>query len=327
MASNKSSGRITVANIIAIVGLVLLAVFSFLGMTFKSGGEMGWAVVIAMAVTAVTAFLLWFLIKAKGVENELEKWRKIEYATLATYIVVAILTTIFGGVMHFFVINGNKEQMRQYAKEDLEAIESHFTDYENFWEDAIEKTKNGYELGKSHLRSVSDPALIEFIEETPDIETYKKGKERKLFKEGIVGTTVDETQLYNLFKSDQTAILSDLESWSVFKVSSDAKKIADYAEKVPEALNQLSAGADIKEIDEDGNKVIGQYSKEFSGTDLLESLKFKKGLQTIGFSLMGLAIALLIHFLILFNYIVAYRTYNNSIKKNAMDDGGQILYQ
>ena len=41
MAKKQQAGRITIANIIAIVGIVLLLVFSFLGRSYMSGGELG----------------------------------------------------------------------------------------------------------------------------------------------------------------------------------------------------------------------------------------------------------------------------------------------
>ena len=76
--ANNNSGKITIANIIAIVGLVLLLVFSFLGHSYLSGGELGWDIIVSLAVTAFTAFLLWFMIKAKGAERDLGTWRIIE---------------------------------------------------------------------------------------------------------------------------------------------------------------------------------------------------------------------------------------------------------
>ena len=108
MTSKQKTDKITIANIIAIVGLVLLLVFSFIGHSYLSGGELGWDLVISIGITAFTGFLLWFLIKAKGAENRLNKWRKIEYATLAVYIIFAIVSSMMGGIMHFFVVNDNK---------------------------------------------------------------------------------------------------------------------------------------------------------------------------------------------------------------------------
>lgn len=77
MAQKQNSGKVTVANILAAVGLVLLLVFTYFGHSYVSGGELGWDIVISVGITAFTAFLLWFLIKAKGAENELNKWRTI----------------------------------------------------------------------------------------------------------------------------------------------------------------------------------------------------------------------------------------------------------
>ena len=105
MAKKQQAGRITIANIIAIVGIVLLLVFSFLGRSYMSGGELGFDIVIAVAITGFTAFLLWFLIKAKGAENNIDKWKKAELAALVVYIIFAIPASLFGGIMHFFVVN------------------------------------------------------------------------------------------------------------------------------------------------------------------------------------------------------------------------------
>ena len=58
MANKQKSGKITIANIIAIVGIVLLLVFSFIGHSYLSGGELGMDIVISVAITAFTVFLL-----------------------------------------------------------------------------------------------------------------------------------------------------------------------------------------------------------------------------------------------------------------------------
>ena len=44
-----------------------------------------------------------------------------------------------------------------------------------------------------------------------------------------------------------------------------------------------------------------------------------------GFSVTAILVVLLIHFLILLNYIVAYRTSTLGITKNSEEDGGLIL--
>ena len=59
---------------------------------------MGWDILVSVAITGLAAFALWFLVKAKGAENQLEKWRIIEISTLVAYIVVVIPLSFCGGV-------------------------------------------------------------------------------------------------------------------------------------------------------------------------------------------------------------------------------------
>lgn len=128
MEKKAKNGKVTIANIIAIVGVVLLMVFTFIGHSFMSGGELGMDIVVSVAITAFIAFLVWFMIKAKGAENELAKWKKLEIATLVVYVVVAIPLSLYGGIMQFFIVNDNKERVKECAKDDLDRIDQMFLD-------------------------------------------------------------------------------------------------------------------------------------------------------------------------------------------------------
>lgn len=143
MEKKAKNGKVTIANIIAIVGVVLLMVFTFIGHSFMSGGELGMDIVVSVAITAFIAFLVWFMIKAKGAENELAKWKKLEIATLVVYVVVAIPLSLYGGIMQFFIVNDNKERVKECAKDDLDRIDQMFLDYKEFEEQAIGRTSDG----------------------------------------------------------------------------------------------------------------------------------------------------------------------------------------
>ena len=164
MAKKQQAGRITIANIIAIVGIVLLLVFSFLGRSYMSGGELGFDIVIAVAITGFTAFLLWFLIKAKGAENNIDKWKKAELAALVVYIIFAIPASLFGGIMHFFVVNDKKAEIKQYAKADLNIIDEMFTEYKNFESEALAITGTGLSNAKG-AGQLCDETLNSFMQE------------------------------------------------------------------------------------------------------------------------------------------------------------------
>jgi hypothetical protein len=109
-----------------------------------------------------------------------------------------------------------------------------------------------------------------------------------------------------------------------------AKQMSDLATSVQEELNKLSQNAKLPVITY--NQYSGKYTLgenqtgKFNIAGGVESFQFKKAMQDAdGFSVTAILVVLLIHFLILFNYIVAYRTSTLGVTKNAEEDGGIIL--
>ena len=81
----KKSGKITLANIIAMLGLVLLIVCLWLGQALRSGELGGMSVLISVGITIAAALLLWLMIKAKGAETNTSKWKIIDSKTIAHF--------------------------------------------------------------------------------------------------------------------------------------------------------------------------------------------------------------------------------------------------
>lgn len=326
MVNKQSSGRITIANIIAIVGIVLLLVFSFIGHSFKSGGELGWDIVISVAITAFTAFLLWFLIKAKGAENQLDKWKKIEYATLAVYILFAIPASLSGGIMHFFVVSDSKEDIKHFAEADLAKIDDLFSEYKEFESEAVSRTGVGLHnaLGP-HQRC--DNTLNDFMNDKGIEHTRLSAKNyESIQKEKLLGAGFDE--YYSEFRQQAKEIEDAVNSWSVLQIPTMAKSIEDLANAVIAQLNKLSDNEDLPVIEEENGRytIRGYQKRRFDIAGGTRSFQFKNALQnTRGFSITAILVVLLIHFLILFNYIVAYRTSTLGISKHGVEDGGKIL--
>lgn len=328
MATKQKTGRITIANIIAIVGLVLLLVFSFLGHAYMSGGELGWDIFISVSITAITALLLWFLIKAKGAENNLDKWKKAEYATLVVYILFAILASLMGGIMHFFVVNDNKEEIKKYAHEDLQKIEEMFKEYSEYEATAISTTGTGLQTATMQ-GAICDESLNKFMEENRISHNRESAKNFENFqKNNLIGS--DFEKFHDSFESQKNEIENIVNGWSVMQIPFKAKQIEDLAEAASKQLTALSNNATLPNIHAssyDGRFTIGDMqSKSFDIEGGIDSFKFRKALKNAsGFSLVALFVVLLIHFLILFNYIVAYRTSTIGIGKDMEEDGGRIL--
>lgn len=328
MADKQKTGRITIANIIAIVGLAFLLVFSFIGHSYMSGGELGWDIVVSVAITAFTAFLLWFLIKAKGAENQLDKWRKIEYATLAVYIVFAIPASLMGGIMHFFVVNDNKESIKAYAKADLTKIDNMFNEYREFESEAVSRTGTGLR-NATGSGQICDASLNKFMEENRISHTRESANNYETIQRNALVGAGFET-FYNAFRQEEAEIENAVNSWSIIQIPLKAKIISDLAESTQKELNSLSKNAKLPVITYDSysrSYTLGEnQTKNFEIEGSVDSFEFKQALQSAsGFSAMAIIVVLLIHVLILFNYFVAYRTSSLGICKRSEEDGGTIL--
>ncbi len=328
MSNKTQSGRITPANILAVAGVCLLLAFSFMGQYYMRGGELGWSIVISVGITAFTALLLYFLIKVKGAENDLSKWRKVEYALLAAYIVIAIPASCLGGIMHFFVVNSNKETIKEYAKEDLAKIDKLFNDYEEFEKEALSQTGTGlYNATGYNQRCNSE--LREFMEANGIERNRESAKAFEELQRNII-LGVD----YDLFRENYSEQKGEIEktvkSWSIILIPSKAKQIEDLANNVKSNLDNLSSKAQLPKITHDAAMnayVLGENQSEiFEIEGGTESLKFRKALQEQGgFSVVAILVIILIHILILMNYFVAYRTWTVEVGASYEEDGGRIL--
>lgn len=334
MKNNRKSDKITVANIVSIVGIIIMLLTSFMGHSYKSGGEMGWDILISVSLTSFTALLLWFMIKAKGAENRLDMWKKIEFATLAVYIVFAIPASLYGGIMHFFVVNDsdNKEDIRQAALADIKLIEGLINDYKQFETNAITITETGLK-GVAGFNQSPATKLAEFmshysiLRNNSSIENFINNQKDKL-----IGDTFDSYENQCEERSDE--IKNIVDSWNLFKISSVSEKIETLAKNVESDLSKRSEEAKLPKIEVN---ISGKYDitednqeKVFKVfPDLPQgayNFQFEKRLtEASGMGVIHFLIVILIHILILFNYIFAYRTSTLEIRKNINDGGGTTL--
>lgn len=324
MSQNKNNSSITIANIIAIIGLVALLVFNYLGYSYKSGGETGWDIVFSFLITAICAFLLWFMIKAKSAANNLEKWKIIEYVTLAIYIVIAIPLSSFG-IMHFFAVNDKKEEIKVLMQNDMQKIDKMFTDYKSFMSVAISATGTGLKEATA-AGQVCDEKLNTFMEENRVSHTTESAANfEQLQKTKLVGAGFET--FYQQYIDAKTGIEGTVNGWNIILVPRQAKLMEEMAVSAEEELKKLSEEARLPIIKKDnGRHTITEFQKQlFHIEGGIESFGFKKALKKSGFSITAIVVILLIHILILFNYIVAHRALTLGISKKTEEDGGKAL--
>lgn len=318
MANKKKNNGISIANLIAIIGCVVLLIFSFMGRSYLSGGEMVWSIIIAIGITIIAALLLWLLIKAKSAENEIAKWKVVEISVLVIYIVFAGATVFYSGITHFFVVNGNKDAIKTYAEADFDRIDSLFINYEEFEVKALTTTFSGLENAVDEGAIVDDDLDTFFEENSIEQSTY--GVENfveEIQRNGLLGDTYEN--LKEEYEKQRQEIMRDVKDWNTLFIPYKAHKIETLATDISAKLNQMSDEALLPKIEmnEDGEYTITQedQSNTFDIEGGVETLKFRKAIiESGGISLTAILITLLIHLLILFNYIVAYRTSTVGIK-------------
>ena len=326
--AQKQSGKVTIANIVSMVGVALLAVFTFIGYSFKSGGELGTDLLITALISGFTAFLLWFLIKAKGAENNLDKWMVAEILTLIVYVGVMVYTSVFGGIMHFFVVNENKDAVKEYAMSDIEKIENMFTQYEEFERNAIATTRQGLTNATQRNQYKTDSLKTFLTEKNIDATTVETYTDNEMNL--VLGYSYEE--LRNSYNDLKANIDANVNSWSILRIPLYANTIEEFTEDSQDYLTSLSSMTALPIIEYDQtlrkyNIVAANQHAVFEIEGGIESLQFKQSIREAnGFSIIAIVVALLIHVLILFNYIMAYRTRTIHAGKDSEEDGGRILY-
>lgn len=329
MAQNNKNGKITIANIMAMAGIVLLMVFSFIGFSFMSGGELGSSLLKTLVITGATVLFLWFLIKAKGAENNLKKWMVAEILVLVIYIGFALATSIKGGIMYLFVVNEHKEAIKECAKKDFDKIDNLFASYEEFENTAITNTRQGLmnatqpnQRVATQLRTYlgNNRLSAQYVSNHIDIQ-----------QQLVLGSIYEDIK--KKYAEEKKRINNCVENWNTFQIPFEANKIAKLAKVTEQDLTTLSQLPDLKlpiiVLDPATRNYILEkenQSSEFHIEGGIESLEFQKALtDNEGYSIAAIVITVLLQLLIMFNYIVAYRTKTISVGKNAEDDGGIIL--
>ena len=298
--SQEKKGKITIANILALVGLAGIGVVTFFGMQLHSSdGTPGTAIIGAVALVAGLGFLLMMSIKAKKADNNPDKWRYVEWACLVIYVVVAaFFATPF---QRFFYMTTEKSDLQAMARAEVQAIQEMYQSYEfqqkKYLTEAVEQLKN-----------YNDSKQISMTYNS-ELAEYVKG----------VGTNVDswESKAALIVKQQPDKELSDIaheiEVWNIMNLSSLAlrlekkdkeawtsmeTKIREFGEK--NKLIPVIGGGGVQPYYFDG------YAKFDLGTP--PQPKFAQALRASnGNTVLGWIVYVVLNLLVLLNYLASSR--------------------
>lgn len=298
--SEKKNGKISIANIIALIGLAGIGVITFFGILLHSSdGKPGGAILGALALVAGLGFLLFMSIKAKGAEDNPDKWRYVEWGCLAAYVIVAILfATPF---QRFFYIFSEKDSMQLQARQEIRAIKKLYQEYDHqqkkFLNDATEQIQNYIASGQR--KNIKD-----------DLSAYVDG-----IGSNVDGWAAKASAIVKFSGDKQLGDIEDkIEGWNIMELSSIA---SDLENKDSGAWDMLEAK--IKKYEEQ-NKLIpvigggGGHPYRLDGYAKFElgekpEPKFAQMLRSSdGNTALGWIIYIILNLLVLLNYAVASRT-------------------
>ncbi len=329
--AKESKKTVTVADLISVIGLAVLAFFTFMGAMFKTGGVLSASILYAVGITLFTWALVLLLKSAKTARSDQAKFKVFEILLAVAYIALAVFGATF--LMRYFSISTSKDEYISYFKQDVESVNDLFTRYESQESEAISKTGTGLRLTgyicDATVKSMlSDKGIT--ANDRESINTYV----------GIVDGAILKGD-YEYFKASYdkavSSYLSDVQGWAAMKVPFAASGMEDLALEVAQTLTEKSSltGTDGNPLK--FNLVRGSDSVVHLSEDSLvytyekPTLLFQDRLRSAEttLSIPGLAIAIVIHLLVLISYFSAYRSkvVRRKGKGYAIQDGGINLYE
>lgn len=335
----KKSGKITLANIIAILGLVLLLVCLWLGQALKSGELGGITVLIAVGITIGTALLLWLMIKAKGADTNTSKWKIVEFSTLIVYLALAVLTAPIA--LHFFSVLSNKDKLQESAQSDIDNIQKAIDDFKMQEKKNLDKTCLGLMnvFDAKQNAETPDDGVIEFIKKEniasnfkefndKHINNWKKNKESEIENIDLTGLSSKDLDGVEVgeYGAGWNETISNcknaIRNWQLLKIPSTIGSIQTLADEVGQTLTAFSNNAPFPEISNES----GKYRVFDRKGDTCETKsKVQDVIKDLSpYSVIGICAIVLIHLFILFNYLMAHRSRRLN-KRQSENDGGIIL--
>lgn len=299
--SQEKKGKITIANILALIGLAGIGVVTFFGIQLHSSdGTPGGAIIGAIALVAGLGFLLMMSIKAKKADNHPDKWRYVEGVCLALYVVVAgLFATPF---QRFFYMTTEKSDLQAMAREEVQAIQEMYQRYEHqqkkYLTDAVEQLKN-----YNDSKQISMTYNNELAEYVKGVGTNVDSWESKAAS--VVGLKPDaelkeisnEIEVWNIMNLSSLALRlerKDKDAWTSMET-----KIREFGEK--NKLIPVIGGGGVQPYYFDG------YAKFDLGTP--PQPKFAQALRASnGYTVLGWIVYVVLNLLVLLNYLSTSRS-------------------
>lgn len=331
ISSDKKKDGFSIANVISILGLVILAFFLYLGFAY-GGTNTGTAILYAVLITIGMGILLYGLLYAKSVEDNFNKWKFVEIALVVIFIIAA------GSTVHvmcrFLNVNSESDNLKNYALEDLTELETAIEDFKNYEKNNLSQLEINLQsiAGCENYYSATTQELKDFIkiEVKGDDNEISDSNIKAFVKKwnGHIDKVIDLKKSEYFGESFENAIKEQrdrINAWEILEVPQAIEGIDRLHKELAGKLKSASASYPLHKIGRSGSKY--DIVDEHEAFEVSTESNFKdKCNELTDINLKGIAISIIIFLLIIFNYVVAYRSTKVGVKVGGLTrDGGQIL--
>lgn len=320
--SKKKHSKVTIANIVTMLGLVALTFFVFCGQALQNyENNMGTNIIVALAFVLGTSFVLWLMIHAKTVENNFRNWRIVEVFAILLFFAVSFFSAT--RMMKFFVINEKMETLKEAALEDVNKLNTLMNDFQVKENRRLQLCETGYETALSGNYTISREinSYKNHVDSNGGAEEYFEKLNRKILK-------IEENGSAKAYKAVWDKEIKELEetivNWNLVLLPQAVKQLEVLSREINENLTKVSADYGFKEFVDcndgsldikDSESCVYKYNVEFPSM-----VKDSEG-----FSAMGLLVIIFIYILVLASYIFAYRSRKVAPKSKGTFLGGAPL--
>lgn len=307
MASNKdSSGKITIANVIAVFGLVLLSVLFFLGFLY-TGDTLGISVLKGVGLGVIFALLLWFMITAKS-KTTLEykgKWMVSEYTALAIYIILAVVSCSW--MTPFINVYAAKNNIKTATQSDLETISTVINEFKSNESTKIRELCNNLILSiESDRQDTSVELLLYKLLDVNSMDDISVSSINQNISDVYTDSIASISEI-NGWDEEFSSIEKDINSWNILRIPRLIEQVNSLAIDVTEKLNEFTERIPHYDIHDNTTEHI--FHAEEQTADTYEAdVSTPNKLMGLKNSPWGYGACAVIHMLILFNYLVTRRS-------------------
>lgn len=310
---NQNSGNLSKSDILSFVALLLMGVFVFFGMNFKTLGDKVPSLAVSILLVVLMTLFIFLAAYAKGQDRYQDMWKKVEWAMLALY--VAALAPCYVYVSKFCEVQFGRADIVSQVQADVDGIDRMFADYKRMCDarcgsyqtalEALSKDKQGrVRIAQTLGIGVGDvtPANIRQASES--------------FLNSLRGA---EFQALEAEKGQMEAMVKEnFKKWNLMLVPQAAQELGAAKAKYAQTLQDLYSKHQNKFETDVPEFSAAKYASEANVADRFSTIS--------GITPMGLLVVLVLGGLGFLKYVFAAKRTVLSLKKgdssSITSDGG-----